>query len=107
MFQKEKSIEILKILGSMENIKFLLKNMSREFRLKNLDETTNYSLEEIEQNELMKQKKVCKSLIYIEWFLIIASTITRRIPISFIAWYSCRKCEFCNRIKNLCCSCRN
>ena len=66
MFQKEKSIEILKILGSMENIKFLLKNMSREFRLKNLDETTNYSLEEIEQNELMKQKKVCKSLIYIE-----------------------------------------
>ena len=66
MFQKEKSIEILKILGSMENIKFLLKNMSREFRLKDLDETTNYSLEEIEQNELMKQKKVCKSLIYIE-----------------------------------------
>ena len=60
MFQKEKSIEILKILGSMENIKFLLKNMSREFRLKNLDETTNYSLEEIKQNEMMKQKKVCK-----------------------------------------------
>ena len=44
----------------MENIKFLLKNMSREFRLKNLDETTNYSLEEIKQNEMMKQKKVCK-----------------------------------------------
>ena len=66
MFQKEKSIEILKILGSMENIKFLLKNMSREFRLKNLDETTNYSLEEIKQNEMMKQKKVFKSLNYIE-----------------------------------------
>ena len=60
MFQKEKSVEILKLLGSMENIKFLLKNMSREFRLKNLDETTNYSLEEIKQNEMMKQKKVCK-----------------------------------------------
>ena len=66
MFQKEKSIEILKILGSMENIKFLLKNMSREFRLKNSDETTSYSLEEIKQNEMMKQKKVCKSLNYIE-----------------------------------------
>ena len=50
----------------MENIKFLLKNMSREFRLKNLDETTNYSLEEIKQNEMMKQQKVCKSLNYIE-----------------------------------------
>ena len=59
--------------------------MSREFRLKNLDETTNYSLEEIKQNEMMKQKKVCKSLNYIECFLIIASTVTRRIPISFIA----------------------
>ena len=65
-FKKKKSIEIFKVLGSMENIKFLLQNMSREFRLKNLDETTNYSLEEIKQNEMMKQKKVFKSLNYIE-----------------------------------------
>ena len=30
-----------------------LKNMSQEFTLKNLDETRNYFLEEVEQNELM------------------------------------------------------
>ena len=38
-------------------------NISQEFRLKNIDETRNYFLEEIEQNELMsgKHKKVCKT----------------------------------------------
>ena len=30
-----------------------LKNMSQKFTLKNLDETRNYFLEEVEQNELM------------------------------------------------------
>ena len=29
------------------------KNISQEFRLKNIDETRNYFLEEIEQNELI------------------------------------------------------
>ena len=35
--------------------------MTQEFRLKNIDETRNYFLEEIKQNELMsrKPKKVC------------------------------------------------
>ena len=38
--------------------------MSQEFRFKNIDETTNYYLEEIKQNELMnrKGKKVCTTL---------------------------------------------
>ena len=51
-------------------------NISREFRLKNIDETRYYSLEEIKQNELMskKHKKVC--LNYIEHFFILVSTIT-------------------------------
>ena len=43
-------------------------NLSQEFRLKNIDETTNYFLEEIQQNKLMskKHKIVCTTLNYIE-----------------------------------------
>ena len=53
-------------------------NISQEFRLKNIDETRNYFLEEIKQNELMsrKHKMVCATLNYIEHFLILGSTIT-------------------------------
>ena len=32
------------------------KNISQEFRLKNLDKTTNCLIEEINQNELMNKK---------------------------------------------------
>ena len=58
--------------------------ISQEFRLKNIDETRNYFLEEIKQNELMskKPKKVCTTLNYIEHFLILASTITGCVSIS-------------------------
>ena len=61
--------------------------MSQEFRLKNIDETRNYFLEEIKQTELMsrKHKKVCTTLNYIEHFLILASTITGCILISAFA----------------------
>ena len=54
--------------------------MSQELRFKNIDETRNYFLEEIEQNELMSKehKKVCTTLNYIEHF-ILASPITRFI----------------------------
>ena len=31
-------------------------NISREFRLKNIDETKNYFIEEINQNELMSKE---------------------------------------------------
>ena len=62
-------------------------NISKEFRLKNIDETGNYFLEEIKQKELMskKNKKVCTTLNYIEHFLILASTITGCISISVLA----------------------
>ena len=52
--------------------------------MKNTDETRNYFLEEIEQNELMskKHKKVCTALNYIEHFLILAFTIIGSISIS-------------------------
>ena len=54
-----------------------------EFRLKNINETKNYFLEEIKYNELMsrKYKKVCATLNYIEHCLILASTITGCISI--------------------------
>ena len=59
-------------------------NISQEFRMKNIDETRNYLIEEINRNELMskKHKKVCTSLNYIEHFLILASTITGCISVS-------------------------
>ena len=55
-------------------------NISQKFRLKNIDETRNYFLEEMEQNELMSKKhnKVCRTLNYIAHFLILACTITGR-----------------------------
>ena len=54
---------------------------------KNMDETRNYLIEEIKQNELMsrKHKKVCTTLNYVEQFLILASTITWCISISAFA----------------------
>ena len=59
-------------------------NISQEFRLENKDETRNYLTEEINQNELMskKHKKVCKTLNYIEHFLILGPTITGCVCIS-------------------------
>ena len=49
-------------------------NISQEFRLKNIDETRNYFLEEIEQNEMMnkKHKNVCATLNYIKHVLVLA-----------------------------------
>ena len=57
--------------------------MSQGFRLKNIDETRNYFLETIKQNELMsrKHKRVCTTLTYIKHFLILAPKITGFISI--------------------------
>ena len=64
-----------------------LKNINQEFRLENIDETRNYLLEEIKQDELMSRehKKVCTTLNYIKHYLILASTITGYISISAFA----------------------
>ena len=63
------------------------KNISQEFKLKNVDETRNYFLKAIQQNELMskKDKTVCTTLNYIERFLVLASTTTECISISVYA----------------------
>ena len=88
-------------------------NLSQEFRLKNIGRK-KYFVEEIEQNELMskKYKKVCATLNYIEHFLILVSAVTGCISISAFASLldipvGITNYEFCNRIKNLCNSCRN
>ena len=61
--------------------------MSQECRLNNVNETRNYFLEEINQNELMSRehKKVCATLKYIEDVFILASTITGCISIPSFA----------------------
>ena len=53
-------------------------NLSPELWLKNIDETRNYFLEDIKQNELMnrKHKKVCTTLNYIEHLIILPSAVT-------------------------------
>ena len=75
----------MKIHHYFENV--FEENISQEFRFKNIDETRNYFLEEIEQNKLMsrKHKKVCATLNYYQLFLILASTITGCISISAFA----------------------
>ena len=63
IFKGEASTEILKIIGLINNIedyqKYVImseENVSQEFRLKNLDETRNYWIEEINRNELMSKR---------------------------------------------------
>ena len=62
-------------------------NISQEFRLKDIDETRNYFLEEIKKKEQIskKHKKVGTSLNYIEHFLILTSTIAGCISNSAFA----------------------
>ena len=63
------------------------KYMSQEFGLKNMNETRNYFLGEIKQNQLMNRKhqKVCTTLSYIKHILILAFTITGYISVSAFA----------------------
>ena len=53
-------------------------NLSQDFRLKNIDETKNYLIEEINQKELInkKHKKVYGVLNYIDHLLILICTVT-------------------------------
>ena len=62
-------------------------NISQEFRLKNIDETKNYLIEETNQNELMskKHKKVYTVLNYIDYLLTLISTVSGCVSISAFA----------------------
>ena len=89
-------------------------HISPEFRLKDIDETRNYLIEEINQNKLMSKKhqKFCTTLNHIEHVPILATIITECGSISIFASSvtisnSYRNHEFRNRIKNLCNNFRN
>ena len=58
-----------------------------EFRLRKIDETRNYLLDEIKHNDLMskKYKKTCKYLNYVEHLFILVSTVTGCVSISAFA----------------------
>ena len=62
-------------------------NISQEFRLKEIDETRNYFIGEMKQNELIrkKHKKICKILNFNEHLLTLASTITGCVSMSAFA----------------------
>ena len=59
---------------------------SREFILKNIHETRNYSIEEINRNKVIrkKHKSVFKTLSYIEYFHMLASTLLDVFPFLFL-----------------------
>ena len=58
-------------------------NISQEFKMKCINGTRKYLIEEINQNELMskKHRKVYRVLNYIEHLLDLISTITRWVSI--------------------------
>ena len=62
-------------------------NISKEFRLKNIDGTGNYLIEQVNRTELIskKHKYVCATLIILTTFLILSSTITGCVSISAFA----------------------
>ena len=65
----------------------MVEEATLEFRLRKIDETRNYLLDEIKHNNLMseKYKKTCKYLNYVERLLILASTVTGCVSISALA----------------------
>ena len=56
-----------------------------------IDETRNYLIEDIKHNDLMseKHKKTCKYLNYVEYLLILASTVAGWVSISAFASFVC------------------
>ena len=54
-------------------------NISQEFRLKNIDETRNYFVEELMRK---RHKKSSTTLNYIEYFLMLSSKVTGCISIN-------------------------
>ena len=68
-----------------------VEEVSLQFRLRKIDETRNYLLDEIKHNDLMseKYKKTCKYLNYVEHLLILASTIPGCVSNSAFASFVC------------------
>ena len=90
--KEEDSIEILKALGLITDMEEYQKGCDhvwriRELGLKNINQISNYLIEEINWNELMSKKhnKVYRSFNYIERWLILISTVSGCISISAFA----------------------
>ena len=60
---------------------------SQKFRMENKEESRNYFMKEIDQNELMSNKcrKVCTTLNYVEHLLICVSAVAGCVFISTFA----------------------
>ena len=67
-------------------------NISQGFRLKNIDETINYFLEEIKQNKLMNKKDLYNSELYwiLSYFSFYNYWISFNFCFCFFDWYSYR-----------------
>ena len=65
--------------------------LSLDFRLRKLDETTNYLLQEIKHNDLIseKYKKICKYLNFVEYLLILVWTVTGCVSFTVFASLVC------------------
>ena len=61
----------------------MIEEASLEFRLRKIDETRNYLLDEIKHSE--KYKKTCKYLNYVEHLTILVSTATSGVSFSVFA----------------------
>ena len=81
VFKEEESIEILTVLGLINNNEEYQKYDWRKYKSK------NYFIEEIKQNELIRKKhrKVCKILTCAEHLFFLASTVTGCVLISVFA----------------------
>ena len=69
----------------------MVEEASLECRLRKIDKTRNYLLEEIKHNDLIseKYKKTCKYLIYVENLFILSSTNTGCVLVSAFASLVC------------------
>ena len=69
----------------------MVEDASLEFRLRKVDETRNYILDEIKCNDLIseKYKKTYKYSNYVENLLILASTVTSCVSVSAFASLVC------------------
>ena len=93
--------------------KYVWKNISQEFKLKNIEEIKSYFIKEIYQNELMssKHEKVGTTLNYIEHSLLLLlwlrDVVTFNFYFCFFSSYSYKNYELYTKIRNFCNNCRN
>ena len=110
LFSPNDSLKNKKIYKSTLKTNITKKNVSLDFRLKKIDETMNYFLEEIKHIKSVQNFKLlwtfsifyfCHHTFYFFLFMCF------NFCICVISWCSFRYCEFFSSIKNLCINYRN